>query len=99
MAEVLSKSKAACKGQETSLFFIDNGPLTSKRVRIGIDKAKSICHGCEIKIECFMHAINNQENYGIWGGTTAKERMKLNLQSDSISYSEAVKILKWTRNS
>jgi hypothetical protein len=46
-----------------------------------------------------MHAINNQENYGIWGGTTAKERMKLNLQSDSISYSEAVKILKWTRNS
>lgn len=99
MTEVLSKSKAACKGQETALFFIDNGPLTSKRVRIGIGKAKSICNGCEIKVECFMHAVNNQENYGIWGGTTAKERMRLNASMDSISYSEAVEILKWIKNS
>lgn len=94
----LVKSKAACKGQDTSLFFIDNGPLTSKRVRIGISKAKSICKSCDIQVECLMNAVNNEENHGIWGGFTQKERAKFFPEARSISYDEAFEAIKWTRN-
>jgi len=94
----LVKSKAACRGQDTSLFFIDNGPLTSKRVRIGISKAKSICKSCDIQVECLLHAVNNGENYGIWGGLTQKERAKFFPEQSSITYDEAFEVIKWTRN-
>lgn len=94
----LVKSKAACKGQDTSLFYIDNGPLTSKRVRIGIGKAKSICNSCEIQVECIMHAVNNNEIHGIWGGFTGKERARFFPEESSITYDEAFEAIKWIRN-
>lgn len=39
--------------------------------------AKEICNNCEVREDCLDYALDNNENYGVWGGLTAEERMKL----------------------
>lgn len=36
-------------------------------------EAKSICNACEVKEPCLQYALRRSE-WGIWGGTTARER-------------------------
>jgi WhiB family redox-sensing transcriptional regulator len=36
--------------------------------------AKTLCDSCPIKLQCFEYALETGQEYGIWGGTTAKER-------------------------
>lgn len=40
-------------------------------------KAKKLCSECPVRVQCLEFAIVNVEIYGIWGGTTNKERQKL----------------------
>lgn len=37
--------------------------------------AKSVCDRCEVREPCLESAIHNDE-YGVWGGTTEKERIR-----------------------
>lgn len=39
--------------------------------------AKKFCAPCPVKTECLTLALENNEQFGIWGGLTAKERQKL----------------------
>ncbi len=40
-------------------------------------EAKRICATCPVREECLESALKNKEQFGIWGGTTARERSKL----------------------
>lgn len=40
-------------------------------------RAKSICLGCNVRTECLAHALDNREEFGIWGGMTERERRAL----------------------
>jgi len=31
--------------------------------------AKTICDGCEVRAECLIWALDNDERFGIWGET------------------------------
>jgi len=42
-----------------------------------IEKARAICRWCPYKEACLAKALQNDEQYGIWGGTTASEREAL----------------------
>lgn len=55
---------AACRGVDPELFFPNRGENTQE--------AKAICATCPVKAEC--HEAGRFEHYGIWGGTTRKER-------------------------
>jgi len=37
-------------------------------------EAKKMCAGCDVLDKCFAYAMYNGEPYGVWGGTTPKER-------------------------
>jgi hypothetical protein len=39
--------------------------------------AVAICRGCPVQVECLTWALENDEHYGIWGGTTHLERRRL----------------------
>ena len=39
--------------------------------------AKRICGGCEVRPECLAYAIANRERFGVWGGTTERERRRM----------------------
>lgn len=63
---------AACAGKDTEMFFPEGPKDYAKRIA----DAKAVCGGCPITAQCFSWAIENDEE-GIWGGTTYKERQLL----------------------
>lgn len=36
--------------------------------------AKALCHACPIIDECFTYALETNQRYGIWGGTSPQDR-------------------------
>jgi hypothetical protein len=36
--------------------------------------AKALCSGCPVATQCLTYALDNNEMWGVWGGTTANER-------------------------
>ena len=39
--------------------------------------AKRVCAGCEVRAECLAYAIAHRERFGVWGGTTERERRRM----------------------
>lgn len=44
-------------------------------------RAKLICRGCLVKVECLNFALEHSENSGVWGGMTAEERRAYRLHN------------------
>jgi WhiB family redox-sensing transcriptional regulator len=61
----------ACVGQPTNLFYIEKHGSTRA--------ARTICAACDpdIRAECLAYALANNEQFGIWGGTSERERRRL----------------------
>jgi WhiB family transcriptional regulator, redox-sensing transcriptional regulator len=62
---------AACAGSSSEIFFPEG---------FGEDdyaRARSICAHCPIQEACLRYALDNHENYGMWGGATEAERVGL----------------------
>lgn len=72
------RSQAACAGiEDPDIFF----PPRSKHLYTKIaDEAKRVCTGnhntirCPVRNECLMYAIERDEQHGIWGGMSHRER-------------------------
>lgn len=64
-----------CKGLTT--FFYPNRPSSE------VAQAKGVCNGldgqlpCPFRDECLRYAIDNHEGYGVWGGTSERDRRKI----------------------
>ena len=56
---------AACRGLDPELFYAEGGAAVAK--------AKGICAQCDLRVRCLEWAIAREE-FGVWGGTTARER-------------------------
>ena len=39
--------------------------------------AKAVCRTCPVRAECAAHALAAREPYGVWGGFTEAERLRL----------------------
>jgi WhiB family redox-sensing transcriptional regulator len=51
-------------------------------------RARLICSGCPVRFECLAEALDNQIEWGVWGGMTERERRQLLRQrSDVTSWS------------
>lgn len=48
-----------------------------------VAKAKAVCNGhngspgCPYREDCLRFAIDNKEDYGVWGGTSERDRRKI----------------------
>lgn len=40
-------------------------------------KAKAICRGCPVRLECLAAALSDRIEYGIWGGLDERQRRSL----------------------
>lgn len=58
-----------CATTDPEAFFPEKGLGGQKSVRL----AKSMCNSCVYVTKCLQWAIDNNET-GIWGGTTERER-------------------------
>ena len=70
-----------CAEVDPELFFLEKGDNFNPMVR-------TICNGCDHKIECAEWGIKH-EGFGIWGGLTPRERQRIrrerNILLNSIS--------------
>lgn len=41
------------------------------------NRAKQVCLGCPIRVECLAEAMAEDIQWGVWGGLTERERRKL----------------------
>ena len=77
------KQKAQCWGKTTSpstdyWYPDDDDPNRIHNIKI----AKSYCKLCPVMSECLDYALSNDEEYGIWGGMTPRERRKHKRKKD-----------------
>jgi WhiB family redox-sensing transcriptional regulator len=81
---------ALCKGMDNSLFYgNENGTIATKIAK----QAKAICRVCPVSYECLTFAFENDEQHGIWGGFTAKERKAIIREYGKIEVSELRKVV------
>jgi WhiB family redox-sensing transcriptional regulator len=63
------QSNARCHEADPEIFFPERGGSSKL--------ARAVCSKCEVKTKCLEYALNNKEQFGIWGGTSERERRKL----------------------
>lgn len=62
-------TRAACRGADPAIFF--PGPDDDAA------EALAVCARCPVRQECLEYALEARERYGIWGGTTERQRRRL----------------------
>ena len=67
------QAEAACLSADPDLFFpiSATGPAEQQ-----IARAKKVCARCAVRLECLEFALDHDQMYGIWGGTTAEDRRR-----------------------
>lgn len=68
--------RGACRGRDSAQFFHPDGERGSSRARRE-QAAKLVCASCPVRAECAAHSLTVQEPYGVWGGFTEAERLRL----------------------
>lgn len=72
------QDQAACAGKPSELFFVDRwGAQVQRTIR---DTIKTYCDKCPVKPQCLQAGLH--EHWGVWGGTTPKERKTIRNQKD-----------------
>jgi WhiB family transcriptional regulator, redox-sensing transcriptional regulator len=66
----------SCRGQDSARFFHPDGERGASRGRRE-NAAKAVCQSCPVRAECAAHALTTREPYGVWGGFTEAERLRL----------------------
>ncbi len=68
--------RAACRNLESGLFFHperERGPSRAQRE----SRAKAVCRTCPVLAQCRAHALAAREQFGVWGGLSAAERVEI----------------------
>jgi WhiB family redox-sensing transcriptional regulator len=60
---------AACRGSDRDVFFPSRGEA--------IGEAVAICQGCPVRAECLEYALINNEQFGVWGGLSERQRKRI----------------------
>lgn len=63
------QGQARCLEVDPEIFFPERGGSSKA--------ARAVCNDCPVRIECLRYALKNREQFGIWGGTSERERRKL----------------------
>ena len=61
-------SAAACREGDPDALFVQGAEQ---------NVAKKVCKGCPVRMECLADALDNQVEFGVWGGMTERERRAL----------------------
>lgn len=61
-------SQAACRESDPDALFVQGAAQ---------NRAKSVCAGCPVRVECLADALDNRTEFGVWGGMTERERRAL----------------------
>jgi WhiB family transcriptional regulator, redox-sensing transcriptional regulator len=68
-AELDWQERGACRSASLELFYSDAEEHTRR--------ALALCERCEVQAACLDFAMQHREHYGVWGGTTERERRRI----------------------
>jgi len=60
---------AACRGFDSAIFFPGQDG--------NADPALEVCDSCSVKDDCLEYAMETRQRYGVWGGTTERQRRRI----------------------
>lgn len=63
------KADAACRDLDPDLFFPAPGESHTE--------AQAVCRRCDVQAECLAYALTSDERFGVWGGTSERERRRI----------------------
>ncbi|MFD8577199.1 WhiB family transcriptional regulator [Streptomyces virginiae] len=63
------QAQGLCAQTDPESFFPEQGGSTFQ--------AKKVCGACDVRAQCLEYALANNERYGIWGGTSERERRRI----------------------
>ena len=64
----------ACRSEDPELFF----PITSSGPSaLQIEAVKAVCQRCGVQRECLHYALDSHQSFGVWGGTSEDERLRM----------------------
>lgn len=63
------QARGLCGQSDPEAFFPEKGQPSRD--------AKRICRACPVREECLQYAIDNDEQFGVWGGLSRRERRRL----------------------
>ncbi len=66
--------RAACRGEDSSLFFAPNYFERREEKLAREARAKAFCARCPVLEDCLEYALEVRENHGVWGGLNELER-------------------------
>jgi WhiB family redox-sensing transcriptional regulator len=66
---------ARCVEVDPEIFFPERGGSSKA--------ARAVCSECSVRQECLLYALTNREQFGIWGGTSERERRRLRRMAPS----------------
>jgi WhiB family redox-sensing transcriptional regulator len=75
------RALALCAEVDPELFFPNKGESSRP--------AKRICAVCEVRAECLQDALDRGEQFGVWGGTSERERRVLARQPNPVRHCPA----------
>lgn len=73
------QSEGSCHDHDPELWFPKEDP-DGRGGSTSYTEARKICRNCPVFQQCLDHAVNNHEGYGIWAGTTPKQRRDIRAQ-------------------
>lgn len=74
--------QANCRGKVSTFFGARfDSPRPSKKVRLAIMEAKNICAACPVRNLCLEFALDHDEDFGVWGGLTPRERRMIRVRA------------------
>lgn len=65
--------EVSCRESDPDAWFPDDD--TPKAAHY--NAVKKMCAACPVQAMCLEYAITNQEQHGVWGGLTARDRINL----------------------
>jgi WhiB family transcriptional regulator, redox-sensing transcriptional regulator len=65
---------ALCRGMDPDLWFPTKGDVATG------EAAKAICAQCPARMPCMEFAVATRETFGIWGGTSERQRQRIRKQ-------------------
>lgn len=68
-------TRAVCAKQDPDLLFVTGAAQRD---------AARMCQGCPVRLECLADALDNQVEFGVWGGLTERQRRAILRKSPDV---------------
>jgi WhiB family transcriptional regulator, redox-sensing transcriptional regulator len=72
------QARAACLTTDLDLMFPEPPGADGKKTYVSqVAAAKQVCGYCPVRRQCLAYALANDEMFGVWGGRTRRERLRI----------------------